>query len=193
MEVFSSNCFPSLSYLYALHHAKDPWIDVGEHYVKQSARNRFQILGPNGSLNVTARVKGQLGEKVPVHQIEVIDDEWRRLACKGIQAAYGSSAFFIHYYDEIEAMILDAKKLTDLSIGSTMFLIDQWALNQPQISETYIEEPGMIDLRSKKGTIPEKEFPEYPQVFGDRFSFVKGLSGLDLLMNLGPQGQTWLD
>ncbi|MCH2200000.1 MAG: WbqC family protein [Flavobacteriales bacterium] len=192
MEVFPAVCFPSLGYLRALASAEEAIIDIGEFYVKQSYRNRFDILGPNGKLSVTARVEGSARKGESVKDAKLVNDEWRRLAKKGIQAAYGKSAYFIHYYDDIESLINHAVYLSDLSVGSIQFLLEQWGRAIPAISETYVETQITKDHRTRRAFIEDDIKQPYTQVFSDRFEFVADLSGIDVLMNLGPAGAEFL-
>lgn len=187
MQVFPAVCFPSVAYLQHLYRASDAVIDLGENFVKQSYRNRFDVLGPNGRMAITARVVGHSGS-IPINQVQLVNDEWRRLARKGIQAAYGRSAFFIHYYDEMEALINDAASLAEFNLGSTTLLLEQWGMKLPKVSESYIEDKIDQDYRNRKAELSLLSAKNYPQVFQDRFPFEKNLSGIDLLMNLGPAG-----
>lgn len=195
MLVLPACPFPNLEYLHAMLQAssqgKTILIDTGEHYQKQSLRNRFEVLGANGRLTISIHVEGQKGEKIPVHRVKIVEDEWRRLAWKGVLSAYGKAPFFIHYEDDLNAFF--GQKWPDIAafnIATTKWLIE--ALGLPidfDRSEIYIEATDDdADYRPYfKRARPFITEP-YTQVFSDRFPFEANLSGLDLLMNLGPSG-----
>lgn len=191
MTILPACPFPNLCWVQALISADKAVIDIGEHYQKQSLRNRFEILGPNGRMAITIRVAGQQGVKTPVSRIKMIDDEWRRIAKKGVQAAYGSAPFFMHYQEEVEA-IIDAKyaSLAEFNLASSAWLLEQWGLKLPPVSSLFIDaQPKDRDLRPfMKKVWSESTSHEYPQVFADRFEFQANLSSLDLLMSQGPAG-----
>jgi hypothetical protein len=199
MLVLPACPFPNLYYLHAMLQAsaqnETVVIDTGEHYRKQSLRNRFEVLGANGRLSISVHVVGQKGAKIPLNQLSIVDDEWRRLAWKGVCSAYGSAPFFIHYEDDLAAFF--GQKWPDIAafnLATTDWLID--ALSLPiayEVSETYVESHDkMTDLRDAFKRTQDYTTADYPQVFGDRFAFEPNLSGLDLLMNLGPAGYSIL-
>ena len=47
----------------------------------------------------------------------------------------------------------------------------------------------LIQIKSENG----KKFPKYPQVFEYKFGFIENLSVLDLIFNLGPESNNYLN
>lgn len=188
MPVFPACSFPSIDYLRRILRFRAVKIDLGEHYRKQTLRNRFELLGPNGRLAITVHVEGRKGEHVPMNEVRIVDDEWRRLAWKGICSCYGKSPFFLHYEEEIKAIIYSGhEQLAAFNLESTRWLCEHLGIDaELEVSEVYINEPE-TDYRNdfKRGT--GIAVPEYPQVFSDRFAFESNISGLDLLCNCGPE------
>lgn len=167
--------------------------DSGEHYVKQSFRNRYHILTANGVSALTIPVKSTGGLHVSTKDIRIEHRKpWLREHLRSITAAYGSAPFFIHYMDEVEALLsTEAETLGDFfsqTFGKWCTLL---GLDLPyEVSEMYLEAPFEEDLRLKikhPNAFPEKALTvPYPQVFEDRYAFTANLSVLDLLFNEGP-------
>jgi hypothetical protein len=159
-------------------------LDVHEHYEKQTPRNRFVILGVNGPQTLTVPVEGQKGQKIMTRDIRIANHDWRKMHLTTIRSAYGRSAYFEFYFDEIEAIFLKRQE----------FLVDfntdvlEW-LRSKKLQITREQSTEYIPYAQKElVVIPElPNPPSYLQVFSDRFPFVSGMSCIDLLMNLGPR------
>ena len=79
-------------------------IDTGEHYRKQSFRNRCEILGANGVITLTVPVLKRSGEKTPVREVRIDPTKaWRRQHWHSIRSAYRNSPYFDHYSERFEA------------------------------------------------------------------------------------------
>ena len=97
-----------------------------------------------------------------------------------IRSAYGSTPWFIHYIDEIEALLFKKyDRLTDLQLATIHLGMKLLGLTtEVLISDTYVEKlDGLSDLRiafhPKKELPPEvPSVPSYQQVFADRHGFV---------------------
>jgi hypothetical protein len=78
-------------------------IEQFDNYQKQSYRNRCDIYGANGSLNLIIPVKHERGQRYKVRDTKIdYATDWRRLHWKGIVSAYNSSPFFEYYQDIFE-------------------------------------------------------------------------------------------
>ncbi len=167
--------------------------DGGEHYVKQSFRNRYHILTANGVSALTVPVKSTGGLHVSTQDIRIEHGKpWLREHLRSIAAAYGSAPFFIHYIDEVEALLsTEAETLGDFfsqNFGKWCALL---RIELPhEVSAVYVEDQFEEDLRLKikhPHVFPKKAVTApYPQVFEDRYAFTANLSILDLLFNEGP-------
>lgn len=173
-------------------------IEWHENYQKQSIRNRYHILSPNGIQTLTIGVIGQKGEKIPTPEIQVDHTKsWLRDHIRSIKTAYGSAPFFDFYMDEIEDILsYPASTLGDFHKKS----LDAW-LELLQISpeikytNSFTEAPEKYDFRVRIKTNWETlgiTLPCYVQVFNDRFNFIPNLSVIDLLFNLGPEAGAYL-
>lgn len=173
--------------------------DAGEHFEKQTIRNRYHILTANGVLALTLNVVGQKGRKVPTGNIEIdYRKNWVRDHLRAIESAYRSAPFFEHYFPEVEAIFTQRHaNLGDFFDSAFPRWLKLLGLEKNySFSEKYIETEAALDLR---GRIKNPDhFPdelataEYLQVFADRFDFQRNLSVIDLLMNEGPAAGTCL-
>ena len=83
----------------------DVIIDLHEHYVKQSLRNRCELVGSQGRFSLTVPVHRPSGVKIKMQDILVsYDEEWREVHRKTIRSAYGSSPYFIYYWEELSVL-----------------------------------------------------------------------------------------
>lgn len=175
-------------------------VDLGEHYQKQTWRNRYDIVGANGPLSLTVPVVGQKGLKTPLREIEIDNTQgWAGLHWKTLISAYRSSPFFDHYSEQIEPIF--QKKwhlLADLNMATCKLALE-WLDLTPQIerSEQFVEgRSTALDLRPafKPSRFDSIDFQpsEYIQVFADRFDFFPNRSILDVVFNLGPEAGSYI-
>ena len=185
-------------------------IDIGEHYERQSYRTRTNIVGPNGKQDLVVQIARRSGEKIPMRSVGLSYIEtWPQQHVHAIRSAYGNTPWFIHYIDEIEAVVLKKYEcLVDLDLA-TMRLGLKWLGlgTEVVVSEEYIEVAGLpvatrhsplaahhLDLRTNfhpKRPLPREvtAVPAYQQIFGDRHGFAPRLSVIDLVMNAGPEAR----
>lgn len=174
---------------------RDTIVDIHEHYLKQSYRNRCVILSANGPLALTVPVKKK-SQKQAVATIEIeYDFDWQKQHWESIRSAYNSSPYFLYYRDHFEKLytsrpgllvdwnalcmqtVLMCLKVNRLLNYSTQYLIAQ--------SNDYRER-----IHPKKGNL--FVHPVYLQVFAEKFPFQSNLSILDLLFNKGPESLEYL-
>lgn len=174
-------------------------VDVGEHYERQSYRTRTTIIGPNGKQDLVVQIARRSGEKMPMRSVGLSYAEpWPQQHLHAIRSAYGNTAWFIHYTDAIEELLLEKhERLIDLDLASMRMCMKWLGLKtELEIHEEYVEEPGILDLRNSFQ--PKKELPielqrvPYPQVFADRHGHLPRMSIIDLLCNCGPQAIKYL-
>ena len=139
--------------------------------------------------------------KTPLKDIRIdYSKRWQQIHLRGLISSYKSSVFFEYYYDLVEKIILDNYKyLLDLNIASLEAILNMTNIKTP-VTYTDVYEPvtdKTYDYRyliSPKNKIEDDfiQYNSYFQVFSDKFSFVPGLSILDLIFNLGPDASGYL-
>lgn len=193
--IISTAYNPPIEYFYYINKAESVSIEIYESFQKQTYRNRCEILGPNGrqklgiSLSKGKKVK-EITKDIKIHYAE----NWIKNHIKSIETAYNSSAYFIHYAEEIFAILNSKpKNLIDLNTQLLKFYLDIIGINTKiEFTEKYIHNyDSALDLREKIHPKKQSDFKakNYPQVFEDRFKFVNNLSILDLIFNMGPESQ----
>ncbi|NNC82764.1 MAG: hypothetical protein HKN79_04235 [Flavobacteriales bacterium] len=173
---------------------QDMLIDLHEHYVKQSLRNRCELLGSQGPFTLSVPIHRPSGVKTPCKDIRIsYAGNWQHEHLQAIRSAYGSAPFFIHYIDAIEsALSQNPEYLVDLNRVLHEALAPLIGVPATlRMSDRYIESTPGVDLRPsmKTGRLQNER---YIQVFSDRMDFVPDRSILDLLFCLGPECTDYL-
>lgn len=185
---------PNTTYFSLLAKADKVIIEQNENFVKQTYRNRTQILTPNGVDSLSIPLLGSQ-KKIKVDEIEIDHHQkWANRHWRAIKSAYGKAPFFEYYADYIEAEIYrNHKTLFGLNLSLLTLCLKFLQIDTPILfTSTYQKSPDypITDLRSaihpKKPftSFPRLAYTPYQQVFGS--SFVQGLSILDLLFSEGP-------
>ena len=166
-------------------------LDIGERWVKQSHRNRFEIAGPNGvqKLSVpTIKATRTCLRDVAINYAE----PWQKLHWRSLEAAYNRSPFFEFYKDELQVIFFTKyHHLAELGLA-----LVHWCANKLQVSTTFEVSNAYVELDEKeldyRMEIPEHTPVEYYQVFTDKHRFIPNLSILDALFNCGPEAPSYL-
>lgn len=169
-------------------------IDVHEHYVKQSLRNRCELAGPQGRFILSVPIHRPSGLKTATKDIRIsYAEDWQHDHLQALRSAYGSSPFFIHYWDDIAALIGQRHDyLIEFNLSAHTLICE--LLDIPTglaQSESYVSSsPGMdIRAKQKRGL---GDYDRYIQVFEERHGFLSDLSILDTLFCLGPDTLVYL-
>lgn len=173
-------------------------IDTHEHYVKQSYRNRCDILTVNGPTALTAHVvRPSNANKSATRDIRLDHSKrWMHQHWMSLVSSYGKSPYYDYYADRFAPLYARRYEfLLDLDLDLMNAALDLIGSKKPvHFAESYIDpQEPVTDLRdgiSPKPRLavhdPEFEPQHYYQVFDDRMEFVPNLSIIDLLMCEGP-------
>ena len=173
-------------------------IDLYENYVKQSFRNRCEIMTSGGRASLTVNVvKGGSIHKKTMRDIRIdYSKRWQHQHWLSLLSAYRNSPYFEHYGELFEPFYTQHYEfLADLNIGlmETMFRI----LGRPEdmifskeyvrTSETDTDYRGLL----KPSGMPLSDsinaiYNEYYQVFSEKIPFEPNLSIIDLIFCEGP-------
>ena len=164
-----------------------PHINLNEIYLKQTYRNRYDVLGVNGRLSLTVPVSGQKGVKTPFKDIRISDQRWRKQHLAALRSAYGKAAYFEHYFDGLSDVLL---KTTDYLLDQNIAAFDWIVRCKVDAQLTLIDEPWSYNegdwTYRWEPNYRWPDTPPYLQVFSDRHPFESNLSMIDVLMNKGP-------
>ncbi len=181
----------NIQYYSILSNFKEVYLEQYAHYVKQTYRNRCQILTANGVMNLTIPVDKVSGEKMLDKDVKISNTDWQRVHWAAIESAYNNSPFFLYYSDDIRPMY--EKKfdfLLDFNLKLQEIVTSLIGLDTKLVLTDSYTESNELDFREKlspkyKGETPNFISVPYYQVFKEKFGFVENLSIYDLLFNMG--------
>ena len=189
MTILPLSYLPSVEYVARLLREQCV-IDVGEHYVKRSERNRAYILSANKVMPLTVNVVGGNRPRLPMRDVEIdYSKRWQHQHWVSILSAYKSSPYFDHYAPYLEPFYRrEWRYLVDYNRELLEVLLR--LLGSPiqlPLSEQYVEaREGDVDLRPKHREGSTFVAEPYFQNFSERMPFQPNLSVLDLLLCEGP-------
>jgi hypothetical protein len=191
---------PCLEYFTCILQYDRIYIDVEERYVKQTYRNRCNVLTTNKIDMLTVPVKGyDAGSPTKDILIDYSQDWIRRhLGC--FKSAYGKSPFYEFYApDLINIYQRRLAYLVDLNyelLTNCLRLVGIKKDIQYNLSGGELEESRVVNdisaINNKKAGNSFKYYQPAPyyQTFGN--DFVQNLSIVDLLFNMGPEAKSVL-
>jgi hypothetical protein len=191
-KIFSLHYLPGIEWMHHFVNTPKAVIDVHEHYLKQSYRNRCYILSANGKMPLSIPVK-KLQPKTVVNDI-VIENEfrWQRQHWESIVSAYNSSPYFFYYRDYFEPLYHTRyETLVQWNTDLLNLILKLLKCDKTVVfSDTYVK-PCETDIDLREIIHPKKittvDFKPYLQVFTEKYGFVPHCSIIDALFNNGPQ------
>lgn len=168
-------------------------IEADENYQKRSYRNRYTILSANGKQTLSIPLKKGKNQQMKIKDVKISYDEpWSNRHIQAIQSAYGKSAYFEFYFDDIKRLLSSNEKfLFDLNKQCLTTILSFLNLdNDVSFTEDYhtiYSDQDILDLRGKTD-VEDSNFAYYPQVWEEKYNFVPNLSILDVLFCMGPVG-----
>lgn len=194
MSLFPSAYFPSIAYLKLLNEHPNAQLESCENFVKQSIRNRCEILTANGKLKLVVPVKHNHNKKISTGQIQIdYSTRWQQMHWRAIQSAYAHAPYFEAYDSEINECIFAKHKLLIEKNEAILTLLCRLLDLSFKINHTkiYLSE-SKNDYRMHDFLSPFEETKIYQQVFSYEKPFQANLSALDVLFNEGPFARNWI-
>lgn len=190
MTILPVAYMPSVEYVARLLR-EESVVDLGEHYIKRSQRNRAQILSANGVMSLTVNVENANRPRQMITDVRIdYSKRWQHQHWVSILSAYKSSPYFDHYAHMLEPFYKrEWRYLVDYNMEYLSTLLRLLGVDDKvNTSEKYVAaREGDVDLRPKHNEGSTFVAEPYFQVFSDRMPFVANLSILDLLLCEGPQ------
>lgn len=191
--IFSTAYAAPAQYYGALLTCDKKFLEVHEHFVKQTVRNRCHILTSNGVLVLTIPLH-QRKNNMPVANVAIsYKENWQRQHFKSLETAYKSSPFFEFYEDDLKEVYKFQPELLLQWNQHLHYLILKWLklnINMEPSAEYIKESSDFYDFR--KNDWNKKMKTPYHQVFENKFGFVNHLSIFDLLFHCGNQSVQYL-
>ena len=164
-------------------------VDLGEHFVKRSERNRARILATDGVMELTVHVCHANRPRQPVRDVRIdYSKRWQHQHWGALVASYKGSPYFDFYAEYFEPFYRrEWKFLADYNLELLDAVCSLAKVPMPALSESYVDAaPGDLDLRPKRKEGPAFVAEPYFQVFSERMPFAPNLSFADLLFAEGP-------
>jgi len=199
--LLSSAFLAPVQYFTKLTGYREVWIELSEHFLKQSYRNRCTILTANGIQNLTVPVTDGSNSKRVIRDVTIsYDHPWQKLHWKALISAYNNAPFFEYYADSLSPFFHEKKWkfLTDYNLEIQQVILNELNLScQVKVTEKYCDTVGLPSgtddfryaIHPKPGRhVSDEHFVPavYMQVFQEKFGFTPNLSIIDLLFNEGP-------
>lgn len=169
-------------------------VDLHEHFIKQTLRNRFSLLTANGVQWITLPLQSTGGEKRATADVHLATGNWNRPIKMALQSAYGKSAFYSILGDDLNHWLdsIPGQSFQQAMASSHELIARCLKIQPPTLTHSYIDvNPNHQDLRDNFKQRGQGVTP-YPQVFMDRFEFESDLCIWDLLFNTGPEASHWI-
>ena len=165
-------------------------IDGEERFQKQTYRNRCLIATTQGVQALTVPVVHD--SKSSISDVLISDHgNWRHLHWQALQSAYGDSAFFEYYEDDLRPFFKENnwERLVDYNDAICRKVCELLDI-QPSIVHQSSQDCSDFRLViNPKHPLEDSEFMprKYYQVYQQKHGFLSNLSILDLLFNMGPE------
>ena len=173
--ILPTSYFPSILYFQYL--LKEPTFSICENetYLKQSFRNRCEIMTSNGIQKLSIPVEKSHGSKSKTKEVAISNQQnWRKDHWGAIESAYKTAPFFQFYDREVKDLIFNnTENLILFNNQISKQLITWWDLPVKKIKNAPFVYEKQIDFLSR---VPVKT---YIQVFEEKLPFVSNLSVLE--------------
>lgn len=195
MIILPSVYYGSTEYWAALvEGGSDVVIDLGEHYVKRSERNRTEIMTSGGVMQLSVQLAHANRPRQPMRSMRVdYSKRWHHQHLVAMESAYRSSPYYDYYAERFIPLYERTwDYLIELNMATMERVCSILKVAVPRVADRYVEaSPEDIDLRPKH-TTPLYDIEPYVQVFSDRLEFAPRLSIYDLIMCEGPEAIGYL-
>ena len=206
--IIESQYFPSIILYKILYNFTDIVFEQCETYQKMGFRNRCQIAGALGVLDLSIPLAGGRDQNGLTRDVRIAGDRnWQEQHWRTITSCYNRSPWFEYYRDGLEALFgKPVNFLVDWNLSCFEWTLRVLGLKQTVgVTEEYRRAyaPGEgADWRGKLLPRDREKWgaaaagadtpgwpvaPRYHQVFEDRMGFIPNLSILDLLFCEGKE------
>lgn len=196
IPLLTSAYLPVVDCFVALYHSPVAYVELYDHYVKQTFRNRCVIAADSGAQSLIIPTEKYEGAKCLMKDIRISEHgNWRHTHRQAFISAYRQSPFFDYYADEFLAFFEPGESsLTELNMALMRWACRELELDvELRFTDAYRaadELPDDVrDLRDafhpKRASSFVCEIVSYYQVFDARHGFLPHMSIADLLFNMG--------
>ncbi len=197
MIILSSHYLPCIQWFQAALSEGEVVIDVFEHFLKQTYRNRTTILSANGKMALTVPLK-KSANHTPVAAMMIENDfPWQHQHWQAIVSAYNSAPYFFYYQDYFKPLYeKEYAFLLEWNRALLEVCFKLMKVEKPFIYSEHYCEKGNENADYRMFISPKNKevvvMPKYLQVFAEKYTFEPNLSIIDVLFNQGPRWKEFL-
>lgn len=186
----STTYFGPVQWYQKLHRYDQVVIDGEERFLKQTYRNRCLIATTQGVQALTVPVVHD--SKSSISDVLISDHgNWRHLHWQALQSAYGDSAFFEYYEDDLRPFFKENnwERLVDYNDAICRKMCGLLDIQPRFVHQSSQDCSDFRLVINPKHPLEDSEFMprKYYQVYQQKHGFLSNLSILDLLFNMGPE------
>lgn len=187
--LLSTAYLPNVHYLSQVINCDTIVIEKQENFVKQTYRNRCDIVTANGKLSLSIPLIKQADKELIFDKKISYAEDWQKQHWRTIVSAYKNSPYFEFFEDEFKPFYENQFEfLLDYNTQLLQTILHILRVKkQIKFTQTFELNPSQVfDFRSlsdiqKNDTV----IKPYYQVFADKLGFTPNVSCLDALFNVG--------
>jgi len=188
--LLSTSYLPNITYLSQVLNHEVVVIEKHEHFVKQTYRNRCEILTSNGKLSLSIPLVKQADKELIAEKKISYAEDWQKQHWRAITSAYKNSPYFEFFEDEFKPFYENKFELLfdfNTQLLQTILHILRVKKQIEFTNHFDVNPSNCLDLRSLSDLNNSEKLNSKPyyQVFADKQGFTPNLSCLDALFNIG--------
>jgi hypothetical protein len=193
--LLSTAYLPNISYLSQVLNHNVVVIEKHEHFVKQTYRNRCEILTSNGKLSLSIPLVKQADKELISNKKISYAEDWQKQHWRAITSAYKNSPYFEFFEDDFKTFYENKYELLldfNTQLLQTILHILRVKKQIEFTSQFDLSPSNCLDLRilSDLNNSVNLNAKQYYQVFADKQGFAPNLSCLDALFSIGLETRT---
>ena len=200
--LLSTAYLPPISWFKIMLNADESLIEQHENFIKQTYRNRCNILAANGVMSLSIPVVKASSKKIKITDVKIdYATAWQKQHLKSIESAYRNSPFYEYLIDDILPFYEKKHKfLFDFNLQIIYTILEILELKKEiKLSKDFIEPTNdnfdyrnRIKPKKQSEKVSQLANKKYYQVFNEKHPFQADLSIIDLLFNLGSESYGYL-
>jgi hypothetical protein len=188
--LLSTAYLPNILYFSHVINSDKIVLEKHEHFIKQTYRNRCEIVTSNGKLSLSIPLIKQADKEIISDKKISYSENWQKQHWRAITSAYKNSPYFEFFEDEFKPFYENEYEfLFDYNTQLLETILHILRLKKQIDFSTQFEftTTNTIDFRSLSeiNSVEIPTFKPYHQVFADKFGFMPNVSCLDALFNIG--------